>query len=174
MEKGIILNQMKRFLCFLLLIIVFPTFVPQCAYCENSSEPEPYEKEEFPQWALDLRRFEIVSLGSIPFAMIGVTIGYGALEVHRGNMDSIPNPLNPSSLDESEQLKILGLTVCTGLAIGLVDFTVNQIIRHNQKKKLERINAAKQVNVVPISENTEPEEVENDIHPLEENEEDAN
>lgn len=165
---------MKRFLCFLLIFSVFSTFVPQSAYCEESTEPEPYEKEEFPQWALDLRRFEIVSLGSIPFAMIGVTIAYGAIEVNRGNMDSIPNPLNPSSLDESEQLKILGLTVCTGLAIGLVDYTVNLIIRHNKKKRLERINAAKQVNVVPFVENTEPEEVESEVQPIEEDSEGGN
>lgn len=105
----------------------------------------------------------MVSLGSVPFAMIGVTIAYGYIEVKRGNMSSIPNPLNPSSLDESEQLKILGMTVCTGLAIGLVDFTVNKIISYNKRKRLEKINAAKQVNVVPLAEPEESEIVEDEF-----------
>lgn len=153
---------MKRFLCILFSIMFFSMMATQSAYCEESIEPEPYSKEEFPQWALDLRRFEVVSLGSIPFAMIGVTIAYGAIEMNRGNMSSIPNPLNPSSLDESEQLKILGMTACTGLVIGLVDFTVNLIVRHNKRKRLERLNATKQVDVVPLTTPEEPDVLEDD------------
>ncbi|MDR0708622.1 MAG: hypothetical protein LBF77_00980, partial [Spirochaetaceae bacterium] len=29
--------------------------------------PSPKEKPEFPQWALDLRRFDIIMFGSFPF-----------------------------------------------------------------------------------------------------------
>jgi hypothetical protein len=31
--------------------------------------PEPYRPEEFPAWALDLRRAEIVFFGSLPFSL---------------------------------------------------------------------------------------------------------
>jgi hypothetical protein len=31
--------------------------------------PEPYKASEFPGWALDLRRFEIVSIGAFPFVI---------------------------------------------------------------------------------------------------------
>lgn len=31
--------------------------------------PEPYGKEEFPDWAISLRRLEIVSLGVLPVAL---------------------------------------------------------------------------------------------------------
>lgn len=154
---------MKRFICFLFIFLFSSTLIPQKGFCEESTDPEPYDKEEFPQWALDLRRFEIVSLGSIPFAMIGVTMAYGAIEMNRGNMNSLPNPLSPSSLSEHEQLKVVGMTVCAGLVIGLVDYTVNVIIRHNKRKQQEMINAAKQVDVIPIVENSKPEDIEGEI-----------
>lgn len=158
---------MKKFLSLFFIFLTFSFIIPFNAFAEESTEPVPYSKDEFPQWALDLRRFEIVSLGSIPFAMIGVVLVYGNIEKQRGHMSSVPNPLNPSSLDESEQLKILGMTVCTGLAIGFVDFTVNQIIRHNKKKRLQRINAAKQVNVVPVQEEPDEETIENETQNIE-------
>ena len=154
---------MKRFICFLFIFLFSSTLILQKGFCEESTDPEPYDKEEFPQWALDLRRFEIVSLGSIPFAMIGVTMAYGAIEMNRGNMNSLPNPLSPSSLSEHEQLKVVGMTVCAGLVIGLVDYTVNVIIRHNKRKQQEMINAAKQVDVIPIVENSKPEDIEGEI-----------
>ena len=59
------------------------------------------------------------------------------------------------------------MTVCTGLAIGFVDFTVNQIIRHNKKKRLERLNATKQVNVVPVQEEPDEEIIENETQSIE-------
>lgn len=137
------------------------------AFCAESTEPVPYDDEEFPQWTLDLRRFEVVSLGSVPFAMIGVTMAYGAIEMNRGNINSMPNPLNPGSFSEGEQLKIVGMTLCVGACIGLIDFTVNKIRRYNQRKKLERINATKQINVIPVDENAGPEIIEDDTKSIE-------
>jgi hypothetical protein len=39
-------------------------------------EPAPYEPEEFPTWARDLRRGEIIAFGAFPVAMIVSGIGY--------------------------------------------------------------------------------------------------
>lgn len=157
-------SKMKKKLKLFLMIIVSAFLSMQPVFSASSDTPEPYKDEEFPQWALDLRRFEIVSLGSVPFAMIGVTLGYGAIEMNRGNMNSIPNPLNPgSSLDEGEQLKIFGMTLAVGIGIGLVDLVVNLIKRNHQKKKMERLNATRQVLVVPVSQNDEPEAVDDSI-----------
>jgi len=39
-------------------------------------EPAPYEPEEFPRWARDLRRGEIIAFGAFPVAMIVSGIGY--------------------------------------------------------------------------------------------------
>lgn len=157
-------SKMKEKIKFIFILLISAIIFTQPVFSAASETPEPYEDEEFPQWALDLRRFEVVSLGSMPFAMIGVTLGYGAIEVNRGNMDSIPNPLNPgSNLSEDEQLKIFGMTFAVGLGIGLVDLVVNILKRNHQRKKLERLNATRQVLVVPVSQNVEPEAIEDSI-----------
>jgi len=41
--------------------------------------PRPYEREEFPQWAWDLRRGEIIAFGAYPIAMIvsGISLQLG-------------------------------------------------------------------------------------------------
>lgn len=39
-------------------------------------EAEPYEQEEFPQWALDLRRAEIVAFGSLPISLLASRLLY--------------------------------------------------------------------------------------------------
>ncbi|MEE1181408.1 MAG: hypothetical protein UHY90_04070, partial [Treponema sp.] len=79
---------MKKFLSLFFIFLTFSFIIPFNAFAEESTEPVPYSKEEFPQWALDLRRFEVVSLGSIPFAMIGVVLVYGNIEKQRGHMSS--------------------------------------------------------------------------------------
>lgn len=162
MEKEITIS-MKKIICLIMVFVFFSAYKVQPAFSEGVDDPVPYSDSEFPQWALDVRRFEIVSLGSVPFAMIGVTLAYGAIQVNRGKMDSIPHLLNQSNLDEYQQFKILGLTICTGLCIGLVDFTVNQIIRYNKRKKMERINSRKKIEVIPIEAETEPEIIPGEI-----------
>lgn len=37
---------------------------------------EPYDEEEFPRWALDLRRFETIFFGSIPFTFLFTSAGF--------------------------------------------------------------------------------------------------
>jgi len=45
---------------------------------DRASIPEaaPYEDDEFPQWALDLRRAEIVALGSLPISLLASRLLY--------------------------------------------------------------------------------------------------
>ena len=161
---------MKKLLCFLLALIVVSVSVPQRAYCAASEEPVPYEDSEFPQWALDLRRFEVISLGSVPFAMIGVTLIYGAIEINRGNRSSMPNPLNPGDFGEYGQLKVLGMTLLTGVCIATIDLTANKIKKYRQRKEMERINASKQVDIIPLYENSvETETVEDDNYVTDDN-----
>ena len=57
----------------LLLIITFST----CLFANtNSTSPEPYTDDEFPDWANYLRRYEVITLGSLPFTTMGVTTIY--------------------------------------------------------------------------------------------------
>ena len=42
-------------------------------------EPEPYQDDEFSQWATDLRRAEIIAVGSLPLTTLYGYLAYGIL-----------------------------------------------------------------------------------------------
>lgn len=47
---------------------------PDVSY--DPTRPVPYDPEEFPLWAQDLRRGEIIALGAFPLSMIVVSLSY--------------------------------------------------------------------------------------------------
>ena len=61
---------MKKFIALLLLI----TF-SVCLFANTT--PEPYGDDEFPDWANYLRRYEVITIGTLPFATLSVTTIYG-------------------------------------------------------------------------------------------------
>ena len=111
-----------------MLVFVFFSFVlsPCFSADEANIEPVPYSEDEFPQWTKDLRRAEIISLGAVPFAALGITIGYGTYLYKTGETEHFPNPFSKGddSFTEEQQLKILGASLGAGLCIGVIDFTV--------------------------------------------------
>lgn len=118
---------------------------------EKTDAPAPYEENEFPQWAKDVRRLEIVSLGSVPFAALTVTLGYGAYLYYSGSSDTFPNPFDRSSFSEGEQMKMFCISLGAGAAVGLADLAVNLIKRRAEKKRLEEIKASQdQILVIPL------------------------
>ncbi len=107
---------------------------------------EPYTKDEFPGWLHDLRRGEIVSLGSLPFVTLGVTLGYSLYRYFSNDMNSdyIPNPFAKSSaaarLSTDEQLGILFTSLGLAAVVGMADFTISTVQRHQRQKEQERQN----------------------------------
>lgn len=131
----------------ILLLINVPVF-PDSA---SSTEPVPYDKNEFPQWSKDLRRAEIVSFGSLPFVTIGVTMGYGSYLYFTGSTSSFPNPLDKSgnSFSSEEQLKIFGMSLGISCVIGIVDFIINRIININNSRRNAELNESS-ITVTPV------------------------
>ncbi len=165
----------ERFRPFVLVFLIISALMPFRVFGEISSsssktssgtstsntsdEPEPYDKEKVPLWLKDLRRFEIVSLGSVPFALLPTTVAYGAYLKSQGERGHVPGPLSQSSFDEWQQVKLMGITIGVGLCIGTVDFAVNQIVRHSRNKRQKKINLREQVIVIPFSESSVPETI---------------
>lgn len=110
-----------------------------------SAEPtvtiEPYTKEQIPNWAKDIRRTEIITLGSLPFVTIGVSLGYGAIQYFSGKTDTFPNPFNKSSnaFTSEQQLQIFGISVGVSCLFGLTDYIVS-VTKRNQLEKKDKIN----------------------------------
>ncbi len=131
----------KIIISLLLILSIFSKISAQ------NTNPEPYGKYEFPSWAKDLRRTEIITFGSLPFATLGVTLGYGIIKYANGSSTSIANPFNKSSSQYSldEQKKILGISCAVSLALGLTDLGVNHITRFIKRKKMQKVNRLKEI-----------------------------
>ncbi|MCR5289874.1 MAG: hypothetical protein K6E51_07785 [Treponema sp.] len=108
----------------------------------ESETPEPYTKEEFPLWAHNARRTEIITFGSLPFVTLGTTIAYSMYRYidHDFSSSYIPNPFAKTSdsanLSTSEQMGILAASgiICIGLGITDLIFTLS-------RQKKERLAA---------------------------------
>lgn len=137
---------MINFSFFKKIISFFILLVFSCGIV-FSAEPtvtiEPYTKDQIPNWAKDLRRTEIITLGSLPFVTIGVTMGYSFYRVFSNDMDFsyFINPLSSSasaSLTEKEQKGLIFSSLGISTLIGLTDLTINFIQRKiSEKKEIE-------------------------------------
>lgn len=139
-------KNLKIIISLLLILSIFSKLSAQ------NTNPEPYGKDEFPSWAKDLRRTEIITFGSLPFATLGVTLGYGIIKYANGTSTSIANPFNKSSSQYSldEQKKILGISCAVSLALGLTDLGVNHITRFIKRKKMQKVNRLKEIEKINI------------------------
>ncbi|MDR1785286.1 MAG: hypothetical protein LBR23_02300 [Spirochaetaceae bacterium] len=111
---------MRRACAFLTLLM----FSCATATQEGTLTADPYTKDEFPQWTRDLRRTEIISLGSLPFVTIGTTLAYSLIQ-----------GIDRSALPEEDQKNVLYLSLGISLALGLTDLTINLINRYTGKNK---------------------------------------
>ena len=130
---------MKKFISILLLISFSSLLFA------NSTSPEPYGEDEFPDWANYLRRYEVITLGSLPFTTMTVTTIYTLYRYIDNDFDKnyIPNPLaltsSAANLDSDEQKMILMTAIGTSILAGTVDLIIHVIKKEKAKKKNAQI-----------------------------------
>lgn len=119
---------------FLILLIAFPLVPPSRAPAaqEDSDVPLPYEREEFPDWAWDLRRGEIIAFGAFPVAMIvsGIGLQLGrfvikSVEEGQFSQEYAPFFLSTRTGPRYEQNERAGLLISAGIisvGVALVDY----------------------------------------------------
>ena len=139
-------NLIAKILIFsLLLNISLPAFA-------TDTTPKPYDNDELPQTMKDIRRFEIITLGALPFVTLDTTLAYSTWRYVQHDFDSAyqPDIFAASSFSQEEQRNLIltSLGVCIG--IGLTDLIV-QIIRRSHKKRTTQINYD-DISIIPISE----------------------
>lgn len=135
---------MKKVIAGLCAAVFMFTFV--FASENEAVQIEGYEKgKELPSWVKDLRRAEIVTLGSLPFTTLGATLAYSLYRYGANDFKPayIPNPFPLSSteakLSTDEQIGIIATAAGISLAVGITDFIVMQVKHSRQKKALEKI-----------------------------------
>lgn len=100
----------------------------------NNKSPEPYKDDEFSQGLKDLRRFEIITLGSIPFVTLDSAIVYNGYKFFSGKSPTF-NPLATADYSQTEMERIIITSVCISAGIGLSDYIINLVKRKRINKK---------------------------------------
>lgn len=140
LEKGTIINRMhqkKRNL--LILIIIFSLFSFLSAESEeDKSEPSiPIESEvNYSDIFSDLRRFEIISFGSMPFVTLDTTLAYSVYKFFANNFDTSSfNIFSSKNYSQSEINGILITSASISVGIAITDLIINIVKRKNEKNK---------------------------------------
>ena len=140
---------LSKILIFALLI---NTNLP--AFCEdtNNHTPKPYEDKEFPQTLKDIRRFEIITIGALPFVTLDTTLVYSNYRYYRHDFEEAykPDIFSAASYTQEEQKNIILTSVGICVGIGITDLVV-QIIKRSIKKNKPQVNYD-DISVVPIAE----------------------
>ena len=106
------------------------------------AEPRPYEREEFPEWAWDLRRGEIIALGVFPVAMIvsgiGFQLGRFAIESSRAgefSQEYAPFFLSTDTGPRYNEQERIGLLISAGIistGVAVADYLLGRLERRNR------------------------------------------
>lgn len=118
-------------LCALLLVLLLLAGIVPAASQESEYEPEPYREDEFPEWLVTLRRFEVLAIGTFPAALIVTNLGYSlyrfvANAVESGSLGGDGLPVFPGlggaeSLSERERRGVLAVSLSLSGTVALVD-----------------------------------------------------
>ncbi|MDR2446710.1 MAG: hypothetical protein LBD58_05410 [Treponema sp.] len=98
------------------------------------------DSKDFPQWAKDMRRFDVIAFGAIPFAFFTASFVTDSIRWAQfgGDMKYAPWPLKGAGAYDpttKEKMQIIGIAAGISLFVALADFVVIQIKRHNEKQK---------------------------------------
>jgi len=142
---------MKFFIFLFLLISLFSTSVFQ-VHAQSLSATEPtqtvFDMSGFPQWAKDLRRWEIITFGTFPFSMFVVTfftdmVRWGSangMDFSTEGRRYAPWPLKSAGAVEmtGEEFRTTVL-IAAGLSMTLafVDYYIVSRKRNNERVYLE-------------------------------------
>ena len=144
----------KRTLAFIIMLSLLMNF-SFSAFAEDAGNKTD-NSEEIPQSLQDFRRFEIVTLGAMPFVTLDVTLGYSmeqyAVDLVKynksgrvGDRPTFPNPFKNSSnggYTDDEIKGIIITSLCISLGIGITDLIV-RIVKRNKiqaKKNKSKLN----------------------------------
>lgn len=137
---------MAKKLIFLLLFTV--VFSAALIAQETPPTPEPYTHNEFPEWMHDLRRGEVLAVGTFPYAYLITNIAYPWFVYAVTGLDEVYHPFNLNDdvyagLDlkygtgtqefenKIKKERILIATAVISIGVAIIDY----VIRKSDKKR---------------------------------------
>lgn len=116
--------------------------IPANLFSEESDLPAPYRRDEFPQWTLDLRRAEVITVGSFPLSFMLSALLYDATYFAIDSIES-ENTGDAQFGSHREQEDITRLLLISGgvsLSIGIADFIIHQVRRNRAEREEQELN----------------------------------
>jgi hypothetical protein len=111
----------------LLMLVALSCLSPSCAHAQTTSAQS--ESTEFPLWAKDLRRGEIVAFGSLPFMMLFASLGVDVYRTASHGWDANYAPWGGVGKTKDERLLTIGVAAGASVLISVIDFL---IVRHRR------------------------------------------
>jgi hypothetical protein len=164
---------MKIFFVFLFCLAALSCLSAQSSISQPALQATQFDTSEFPQWAKDLRRGEIVAFGSFPFAFFFATISMDLYRsaTHGWDRRYAPWPVKPAgSIDmtQDEQLLTLGLAAGGAVVIALTDYAIVRYKRSKAEQRSRELPAGTPIIIrKPLNEGEAPGEPSSPSEPLE-------
>lgn len=112
----------KSFYFFLLFSLSFSYSIPNNLYAEEKPVPEPYREDEFSPLLKDIRRFEIVTISTIPITILVTSLFYDIIYTAQ-------RPEKSRFLSATENKDILGkigISIGISTILGIIDLIINK------------------------------------------------
>ncbi|GHU73927.1 hypothetical protein FACS189450_14380 [Spirochaetia bacterium] len=130
------------------------------------------DTKEFPLWAKDLRRADIIAFGSFPFTMFAATFAMDALRFfdHDNNPLYAPWPFKTAgaiNMSTEEYQQTLIIAAAASLTIALTDYIIVRVKRHRLAEKARKLPAGSPIIIERSVENRTEERAESGPLPAE-------
>jgi surface polysaccharide O-acyltransferase-like enzyme len=121
----------KKFIFAVILFVFF--FAPLLklqAQLNDGAQEITFNPSSVPQWAKDLRRYEIIAFGTFPFTMLFTTIGY---DMYLRN-NSLQTPSNYYG-------NVIMISAGASLTLALVDIIIVKVKRSRERRRMESVES---------------------------------
>lgn len=109
---------MRRFISILLGVLLFTL----SAFPAPANEHVPYDPDEFPQYARDARRFQIITLGSFPLTMLFTTLFFRTYRLLTHEDEISWAETRPA--DQRDRNVVLGVSLSASAIVGVTDYVL--------------------------------------------------
>jgi len=131
------------FALFLFIFLLIPQFE---AAAQNTQFPNFFDMTGFPQWARDMRRFDVIAFGTFPFTLFAVTFVTDIFRWNNANgmnfndLRYAPWPLKSAGAVEMtsyEYGRTILIAAGLSLTLALVDFIIVKIRQSSERRRIE-------------------------------------
>jgi CubicO group peptidase (beta-lactamase class C family) len=158
------------FLFFIVSLFLIPRFQAEAQnVTASTTTTSTFDASAFPQWAKDMRRWDIITFGVFPFSMFTVTFITDIVRWNNANgfdfsetgRQYAPWPLKTAGgieMTNDEYTRTILLALGLSMTVALVDLIIVKIKRHNALRRTENMPPGSyEIERRPYGEPQEPE-----------------